>query len=162
MSLGRREHGLPARRAQLRQMPRPFRDVRIGCNLEMSACGERRALSVPMRSKRLCPPAVWAVWAARFGAVQGSRLRPRRGGLSRCRGSVSEHRVPDLVVAGPFHDASGLLVLLRKLHELQVRVVVVTEEAETVTLATMLEMTVRAPSVTSNVVIATDPDRIPS
>jgi len=39
----------------------------------MSSSGERGELSESLgdRTKRLCPSALWSVWATRFGVVQG-------------------------------------------------------------------------------------------
>ena len=54
------------------------------------------------------------------------------------------HRIPDLVVAGPFRHATGLAPLLRKLHELGVAVVVVSAEPDIVGLAMRLGMLVRS------------------
>jgi DNA-binding NtrC family response regulator len=55
-------------------------------------------------------------------------------------------RTPDLTVVGPFRDTSGVYTLLRKLHQIDAELVVVSSDADTIAFAERFQMRVRSPA----------------
>lgn len=59
---------------------------------------------------------------------------------------------PALVVAGPFRSSTGVFTLLRRLHERDVRAVVVSRDPSVIAFAEQLGMTVRIPELADDAV----------
>lgn len=53
---------------------------------------------------------------------------------------------PDLTIVGPFRDTSGVRTLLRRLHQIEAELVVVSSDADTIAFAERLHMRVRTPA----------------
>jgi DNA-binding NtrC family response regulator len=59
--------------------------------------------------------------------------------------AIAEH-TPDLVVVGPFRETGGVYTLLRRLHQLDAELVVVSSDADTIAFAERFQMRVRWPA----------------
>ncbi len=55
-------------------------------------------------------------------------------------------RTPDLTVIGPFRETAGVYSLLRRLHQIDADLVVVSSDADTIAFAERFQMRVRSPA----------------